>query len=148
MRTDHLPENQLVTQITGLRAALDELKGSQRAGSANVKLGLTSSPNAYDLQISPPRTNGGLSVWQIAFQPARTSFADLGLCFQMTPTKVSDSGDGTGYRWTLQQLIPVNGQQLWRVSVINSSPSLVTWVRFKFYFYAIGAGSFSMTQIV
>lgn len=148
MRLTLLTENELVRRIRALERLRDALKAvGQRFGSDSVKVWRIYSANAYDIQIDDVRFNN--RVVEVTFTPSNPNDPNTSLVYKMVPVYMPVNGDNNTWQENdqMQRLKPVNGVQKWRLYLNGSDYYPTSYVRFKFYFYASGNGTFTATLI-
>jgi hypothetical protein len=144
-RTNLLPDNQLIKRIGDLERQLNELNTFQQLGSHSVLTGRLFSASAYDIEVDNITTAALTTpvVVQVTFTPSSTLFNNLSLVHRMMYTWTSS---GSPFP-VLERLLPVNNTQQWNIPIWNSSGSTVAWTRFKFYFFVVGSGTFTVNVL-
>lgn len=137
---DRLPEMGLERVVREADVRRREIKAEQAIGSDSVVLERVASDATFDLQVGVLPTFRS-RVIEVTYTPKETHFGG-GLVYKLAVQMMNTGGVVSVYSPRIERQRAVGNNQVWRVYA-NSDATM----RLKFFFFAIGTGSFSATVL-
>lgn len=137
------PEDQFAADFEQLIRDVEEFKQFQRSGQDSVRMYRIFSANAYDKELTSVMFNN--KKFRLTFTP--TDGAERGLVYKMEYTYTEGSGNSVEVLSERENVDNADGSQTWLFIVSGSDFFPNSQVRLKFYFWASGEGSFSITDL-
>jgi hypothetical protein len=146
-RLDRSEDRALLKRISDLETKVAELNTFQRLGSHSVVTNRIFSANAFDIEVdNVPAFVGSGGAYQtilVTFTPSSSNFANMSFVHRMFYTYTQDMTNGYTLGISWERLLPIGNQQQWKLYIQSNSTYVTAWLRLKFYFFAIGAGTFT-----
>lgn len=140
------PPEMLAADLQQLIKDVEEFKQFQRSGQDSIRMYRVFSNDAYDKQLTNVMFNN--KKFRLTFTPDEG--AERGLVYKMVYTYTEASGPGISsvqIESERENVDNADGSQTWLFMVSGSDFFPNTLVRLKFYFWASGTGTFSITDL-
>lgn len=137
------PEEMLVADIRQLLKDTEDFKQYQRSGQDSVRMYRIFSANAADKSLTNVQFNN--KKFRLTFTP--DDGKDRGLVYKMEYTYTEASGNSVEVFDERENVDNDDGSQTWLFIVSGSDFFPNTLVTLKFYFWASGNGTFSITDL-
>lgn len=143
-RIKNLSENEMVKRLTDLRAKLDSLKNSQRAGSQNVVIKRIATGNNIDFTMNVSYHT--ISIWEVTITPSDSTFANTTFIWRIFWNAITVSGSGT-VEIIEDVLPPSGGTRKARIYAVGTTNPTTATFGMRTVVYAIGNATLSIVQI-
>lgn len=137
------PAEQFTASVRQLLKDLEEFKQFQRSGQDSVRMYRVFSANASDKSMTNVMFNN--KKFRLTFTP--DGGKDRGLVYKMEYTYTEGSGNSVSIESERENVDNDDGSQTWLFIVGGSDFFPNTLVTMKFYFWASGTGTFSITDL-
>lgn len=137
------PPEMLAADLEQLIRDVEEFKQFQFSGQDSIRMYRVFSANAYDKQLTNVMFNN--RKFRLTFTPDEG--AERGLVYKMVYTYTEGSGNSVQIESERENVDNADGSQTWLFMVSGSDFFPNTQVRIKFYFWASGTGTFSITDL-
>lgn len=140
------PEEMFAADLEQLIRDFEEFKQFQRSGQDSIRMYRIFSDDVYDKELTNVRFNN--RKFRLTFTPEEG--AEKGLVYKMVYTYTEASGSGISsvqIEHERENVDNDDGQQTWLFMVSGSDFFPNPQVRIKFYFWASGHGTFSVTDL-
>lgn len=150
-RIHRLAANQLVERINVMRQTLDAFKSgaAQTVGSDSFRTHFIQSGDIYDIRCTGVTFNNTSVL--IAFTPADASVSSTSLVYRMLVAYQDSDGivmpAGSHFDGLQRQKPTADGVQQWYLYLEGPGSGSLAWIDLKFYFFASGAGTFSVALV-
>lgn len=143
-RLDALPENSIVSRVALLRQTFNELKGSQRTGSADLQPSRVVTTNTYDINTTVTYNN--ITIWEVVFTPNNRPSPNTGFLWKIFYNATLISGTANFLEVT-EQLPGDTSIITQRLYLMGRASGFNSVLGIKIVIYAIGNGTISISQI-
>lgn len=137
------PEDMFAADLEQLIRDVEEFKQFQRSGQDSIRMYRIFSEDAYDKELTNVMFNN--KKFRLTFTPENG--AERGLVYKMVFTYTEGSGNSVSVEHERENVDNADGSQTWLFIVSGSDFFPNTQVRLKFYFWASGHGTFSITDL-
>lgn len=142
---DRVPPNKMFSaDLVQLIRDVEEFKQFQRSGQDSVRMYRIFSDDPYDVQYTNVQFRN--KKFRLTFTPDEAG--DAGLVYKMEYTYTEDLDDNSVLIEVERENVDSdNGEQTWLFQLICSDFFPNSLVTIKFYFWASGNGTFSITDL-
>lgn len=137
------PPEMLAADLQQLIRDVEEFKKFQRSGQDSVRMYRIFSDAAYDKEVTDVKFRN--RKFRLTFVP--DAGAERGLVYKMEYTYNQSGTNSVEVMTERENVDNDDGSQSWIFQLSGSDFFPTPWSRFKFYFWASGTGSFSVTDL-
>lgn len=137
------PTDQFAADVQRLQKDLEEFKQFQRSGQDSIRTHRIFSDDAVDKALTDVMFND--KKFRLTFTP--DAGKERGLVYKMEYTYTEGSGSSVQIESERENVDNDDGSQTWLFIVSGSDFFPNSLVNMKFYFWASGTGTFSITDL-
>lgn len=137
------PEDVFAADLEQLIRDVEEFKKFQRSGQDSVRMYRIFSADAYDKEVTNVQFRN--RKFRLTFTPA--DGAARGLVYKMEYTYTQSGTNSVDVLVERENVDNADGSQTWLFQLSGSDFFPTPWSRLKFYFWASGHGTFSITDL-
>lgn len=137
------PEMMFAADIEQLIRDVEEFKQFQRGGQDSVRMYRIFTSDAYDKEVTNVQFNN--RKFRLTFTP--DDGAERGLVYKMEYTYTQSGTNSVDVLVERENVDNADGSQTWLFQLSGSDFFPTPWSRLKFYFWASGNGTFSITDL-
>lgn len=138
------PESFFIEDVQQLARDVAEFKQPQRGGLDSVRMYRVFSQNAVDKTV--PDVRFANRRFRLTFTPENTDH-DTSIVYKMEYKVTQDGTNGMQVEMEREKVVPGTNKQSWLFVLTGSDYYPVPNAYFKFYFWASGKGTFTVTDL-